>query len=89
MNKVPRIRFAHLPTPIEELKRLSTELGGPRIYVKRDDATGLALGGNKTRKLSCARMNRVGRIVGHTLGIYHNKRPFPFSIESSERWIYH
>jgi len=51
MNKVPRIRFAHLPTPIEELKRLSTELGGPRIYVKRDDATGLALGGNKTRKL--------------------------------------
>ena len=51
MNKVPRLRFAHLPTPIEELKRLSTELGGPRIYVKRDDATGLALGGNKTRKL--------------------------------------
>jgi len=51
MNKVPRIRFAHLPTPIEELKRLSTELGGPRIYVKRDDAMGLALGGNKTRKL--------------------------------------
>ena len=51
MTKVPRLRFAHLPTPIEELKRLSAELGGPRIYVKRDDATGLALGGNKTRKL--------------------------------------
>ena len=51
MNDVPRLRFAHLPTPIEELKRLSAELGGPRIFVKRDDATGLALGGNKTRKL--------------------------------------
>lgn len=51
MNNIPRLRFAHLPTPIEELKRLSAELGGPRIYVKRDDATGLALGGNKTRKL--------------------------------------
>ncbi len=51
MKHVARIRFAHLPTPIEELKRLSTELGGPRLFVKRDDATGLALGGNKTRKL--------------------------------------
>jgi len=48
---VPRLSFAHLPTPIEELSRLSKALGGPRIFVKRDDATGLALGGNKTRKL--------------------------------------
>lgn len=47
----PRIRFAHLPTPIEELPRLSQALGGPRILVKRDDQTGLAFGGNKTRKL--------------------------------------
>jgi D-cysteine desulfhydrase len=51
MKAVDRMRFAHLPTPIEELKSLSSELGGPRIFVKRDDATGLALGGNKTRKL--------------------------------------
>lgn len=51
MNEIARIRFAHLPTPIEALKTLSAELGGPRIFVKRDDATGLALGGNKTRKL--------------------------------------
>jgi len=50
-KNVDRIRFAHLPTPIEEMKRLSAELGGPRLFVKRDDATGLALGGNKTRKL--------------------------------------
>lgn len=51
MQPVSRIRFAHLPTPIEELPRLSAALGGPRIFVKRDDQTGLAFGGNKTRKL--------------------------------------
>lgn len=48
---IPRLKFAHLPTPIEELPRLSEVLGGPRIIVKRDDQTGLAFGGNKTRKL--------------------------------------
>ncbi|HUI88110.1 MAG TPA: D-cysteine desulfhydrase family protein [Anaerolineales bacterium] len=48
---ISRVRFAHLPTPIEELPRLSAALGGPRIWVKRDDQTGLAFGGNKTRKL--------------------------------------
>ena len=48
---IPRLHFAHLPTPIEELPRLSVTLGGPRILVKRDDQTGLAFGGNKTRKL--------------------------------------
>jgi D-cysteine desulfhydrase len=48
---IPRIRFAHLPTPIEELPRLSDHLTGPRILIKRDDQTGLAFGGNKTRKL--------------------------------------
>jgi len=58
MKEIARLRFAHLPTPIEELKRLSAELGGLRIYVKRDDATGLALGGNKTRKLEFPRGRR-------------------------------
>ncbi len=47
----PRVSLAHLPTPIEPLPRLSAALGGPRILVKRDDCTGLGLGGNKTRKL--------------------------------------
>ena len=51
MNKIPRLHFAHLPTAIEELPRLSAALGGPRLFVKRDDQTGLAFGGNKTRKL--------------------------------------
>ena len=48
---IPRLNFAHLPTPIEELPRLSDHLAGPRILIKRDDQTGLAFGGNKTRKL--------------------------------------
>lgn len=48
---VPRLKFAHLPTPIETLPRLGKALGGPRLLVKRDDQTGLAFGGNKTRKL--------------------------------------
>src|SRR5512143_4251714 len=51
METIPRIRFAHLPTPIEEMPRLTAALGGPRLLVKRDDLTGLAFGGNKTRKL--------------------------------------
>ncbi len=48
---IQRVRFAHLPTPVEELPRLSAVMGGPRLLVKRDDQTGLAFGGNKTRKL--------------------------------------
>jgi 1-aminocyclopropane-1-carboxylate deaminase/D-cysteine desulfhydrase-like pyridoxal-dependent ACC family enzyme len=48
---LPRVRLASLPTPLEEAERLSQALGGPRIFVKRDDMTGLALGGNKARKL--------------------------------------
>jgi D-cysteine desulfhydrase family pyridoxal phosphate-dependent enzyme len=48
---IPRLNFAHLPTPLEALPRLSEALGGPHLLVKRDDQTGLAFGGNKTRKL--------------------------------------
>jgi D-cysteine desulfhydrase family pyridoxal phosphate-dependent enzyme len=48
---IPRLRLAHLPTPVEALPRLSAHLSGPRLYVKRDDQTGVALGGNKVRKL--------------------------------------
>jgi len=47
----PKLSFAHLPTPIEKLPRLSKLLGGPELLIKRDDQTGLAFGGNKTRKL--------------------------------------
>ena len=47
----PRVALIHRPTPFRELGRLSDRLGGPRIYIKRDDLTGLAFGGNKSRKL--------------------------------------
>ncbi|MBT9149265.1 MAG: D-cysteine desulfhydrase family protein [Dehalococcoidia bacterium] len=49
--KLPRVSLGHWPTPLHELPHLSATLGGPRIFVKRDDLTGLALGGNKCRKL--------------------------------------
>lgn len=51
LDAFPRARLGSFPTPIVELKRLSAKLGGPRILVKRDDMTGLAMGGNKVRKL--------------------------------------
>jgi 1-aminocyclopropane-1-carboxylate deaminase/D-cysteine desulfhydrase-like pyridoxal-dependent ACC family enzyme len=47
---IPRIRLAHLPTPLDNQPTLTNLLGGPRILVKRDDMTGIALGGNKARK---------------------------------------
>ncbi|MHA1217018.1 MAG: pyridoxal-phosphate dependent enzyme, partial [Candidatus Thorarchaeota archaeon] len=51
LSTLPRVRLASLPTPLQELPHLSAALKGPRILVKRDDMTGLAFGGNKTRKL--------------------------------------
>lgn len=47
----PRVSLGHFPTPLEPMDRLSEVLGGPRLWVKRDDCTGLSTGGNKTRKL--------------------------------------
>ncbi len=51
LARFPRLHFAHLSTPLEPMKNLSKALGGPNIWIKRDDCTGLAGGGNKTRKL--------------------------------------
>jgi L-cysteate sulfo-lyase len=51
LSRYPRVSLAHLPTPLEFLPRLTDHLGGPKIFVKRDDCTGLGTGGNKTRKL--------------------------------------
>lgn len=50
-TRFARTNLCHHPTPIEEMPRLSELLGGPRLFIKRDDCTGLATGGNKTRKL--------------------------------------
>src|SRR5450755_610207 len=57
--ELPRLKLAQLPTPLEEARRLSEALGGPRILFKRDDLTGVALGGNKVRKLEFV----IGRAV--------------------------
>lgn len=51
LARFPRYRLGHFPTPLERLDRLTAALGGPEIWIKRDDCTGLASGGNKTRKL--------------------------------------
>ena len=51
IDRFPRVDLIHRPTPLRKLERLSARLGGPEIYVKRDDMTGLAFGGNKSRKL--------------------------------------
>ena len=51
LARFPRVRLAHLPTPLERLDNLTRELNGPEIWIKRDDCTGLSSGGNKTRKL--------------------------------------
>ena len=51
LHELPRASLGFFPTPIVELKRLSNLLDGPQLWMKRDDQTGLALGGNKTRKL--------------------------------------
>jgi L-cysteate sulfo-lyase len=51
LDRFPIFPLAHKPTPLEPLERLSRHLAGPRLYIKRDDCTGLATGGNKTRKL--------------------------------------
>jgi L-cysteate sulfo-lyase len=51
LSRFPRLHFAHLPTPLEPMERISKALGGPNLWIKRDDCTGLSSGGNKTRKL--------------------------------------
>src|SRR6202022_4869353 len=47
--RLPRVPLAHLPTPLEEVPRFAKQLEGPRLFIKRDDCTGLLFGGNKTR----------------------------------------
>jgi L-cysteate sulfo-lyase len=51
LSSFPRVRLAHLPTPLEPMDRISKLLGGPRFWIKRDDCSGLSTGGNKVRKL--------------------------------------
>src|SRR5437868_9446537 len=57
----PRLGLANLPTPLEPMKRLTAHLDGPRLWVKREDATGLGFGGNKLRKLDYVLHQAVSR----------------------------
>jgi D-cysteine desulfhydrase family pyridoxal phosphate-dependent enzyme len=61
MKEPVRFPLAHLPTPLEPMHRLSDTLGGPELWIKRDDQTGLATGGNKTRKLECLIAHALAR----------------------------
>jgi len=68
IGALPRVKLAFLPTPLHEVPRFSQALGGPRIFIKRDDLTGLAFGGNKTRMfeflLARAREEGADTIIG-------------------------
>lgn len=68
INTFPRVPLSVLPTPLHELPRFSEALGGPHIFMKRDDLTGLAFGGNKTRMfeflLAKAREEGADTIIG-------------------------
>jgi len=50
IDRLPRVKLLNLPTPLEEMPHLTKILNGPRLWIKRDDCTGLAFGGNKERK---------------------------------------
>jgi len=52
LARFARVRITHAPTPLEPMPRLTQLLGGPNLWIKRDDCTGLATGGNKTRSSS-------------------------------------
>ena len=64
-----RVRLAHLPTPLEKMERLSRHLGGPELYIKRDDQTGLATGGNKTRKLEFLVADALAQKCDHLITV--------------------
>ena len=61
ISEVPQVDIGHFPTPLEECPRLSESLGGPRIFIKREDCSGLAFGGNKVRQLTFT----IGEGVDH------------------------
>jgi L-cysteate sulfo-lyase len=61
LSRFPRLHLAHLPTPLEPMPRISEYLGGPNLWIKRDDCTGLSSGGNKTRKLEFLMADAVER----------------------------
>ncbi len=67
LSRFPRLHFAHLPTPLEPMERLSEHLGGPNLWIKRDDCTGLSSGGNKTRKLEFIMADAQAKSADHII----------------------
>lgn len=67
LSHLPRVQLVHAPTPLEFLPNLTKALNGPQIYIKRDDATGLATGGNKTRKLEFLIGDALAKGATHVL----------------------
>jgi L-cysteate sulfo-lyase len=67
ISRFPRVRLTHAPTPLEPLPNLSRHLGGPNLFIKRDDCTGLATGGNKTRKLEFLIGDALSRGATHII----------------------
>ncbi len=65
--RFPRIPLSHLPTPFEAMADLAAATGGPRLFVKRDDQTGLAFGGNKARKLEFILADMKARRFGSVI----------------------
>ena len=61
IKSLPKVELGFFPTPVVKLSHLSSVLGGPEILMKRDDLTGLALGGNKTRKLEFILFDAIAR----------------------------
>ena len=73
LNAFNKIALSHNPTPLTPLPRLSKHLGGPQIYIKRDDQTGLALGGNKTRKLQYLMADAIKQQASVILTLGHEQ----------------
>jgi len=61
ISKIPRVNLVNLPTPLQAMPRLSKILNGPRLWIKREDCTGLALGGNKERKMEFAMADALSK----------------------------
>ncbi len=69
LERRPRVPLAHLPTPLEPMPRLAEALGRARLWVKRDDCTGLGLGGNKVRKLEFAVADAIASGADTVIGV--------------------
>jgi hypothetical protein len=71
ITNFPRVRITHGPTPLEFMPRMTEALGGPNLYIKRDDCTGLGSGGNKTRKLEFLMADAVkhGALLRNGVGV--------------------